>query len=576
MLTTQDIFVTSIEPGGLAISPDGGTVGMAYVRVGRYRIGFFDVAGDEPAIEIELDCGRPGGLAWSPDGRAVAFYADEGESSEANVFVCDVATCAIEPVMAEPGWQPWIPSWSPDCTKLAFSACGGEEGRPRLFLASLQDGTVNQLTNGDCVDRAPRFSPDGRTLVFRRGWEVWLYSLADGSQRQLIVEQGHDFEPHFGCFSPDGLRFVVARNSVDGGQVLIVDVDAGVSRALTDGTSVDLRPSWSPAGDAISFVRNRERMVVVGLDGTTLWEASPDNGRILAGPNAGPQWAGNAELLTFLDGEANAWVAGPGVPARQVTRFPERPRVKQQPKQVRYPTTGNVEVPALLIEPKGYVRGRSPAVVWLHGGGSTAASDLRTTGAAYLLALLEAGFLVLLPDYRGSSGHGEKWEWVLPENRGMVDVDDVVAAKRYLEESGLAAPGRVGVAGYSYGGYLTLMALARSDAGWACAVSLWGIFDPLRLRPAFANDQHGQHMPDLTDQTPLNLLDQMHAPLLILHGEQDGTSATWEAIQTREALLSRGVTCDVHVFQDTHGLPLSTGEAARLLVSFMRKRCLSV
>lgn len=572
-INEEEIYTCWIDPGGLSISPDGSYVGMLYLRAGRYRLGIFATKGDECPKEFKLPCGRAGGLTWSPNGDAVAFFAHQTDSPERNVFVLDLVSGDMSAQIPESGWNAFIPSWSPDGTMLAFSAIplGTSEQRSRLFVVSLQTNETRQLTTGEHMDVRPHLSPDGRRLVFRREWEIWCLDLIDGTERQLITEFGHDFELHFKCFSPDGSQIVMQRGIVDGGQILIVDVGTGAVQALTDATNADIRPSWSPRGDAIAFVRNRERVVITAPDGTVLWEAAPSNGRIYGGASTGVQWAHNAEVLTFLDRDSNAWIATEGAPAKRVTNFQERPRVKQQPKQVICPSTDGAQVPALLLEPDGFVAGRDPAVVWLHGGPwCEAAMDLNGPPfCIYLTAMLDAGFAVLLPDYRGSIGHGAPWEWVRPEQRGIADVDDVVAAKRYLVDNGLANPSRVAVAGYSYGGYLTLMALTRNAENWACAASLWGLLDPVRFRDGWALDN--DEMPDLTSRSPLNLMHEMHAPLLILHGAHDTMSTNEEVGRASEAIQRQGSQFEVHIFEDVHGLPLHTEEAAKLLVAFLKK-----
>jgi dipeptidyl aminopeptidase/acylaminoacyl peptidase len=254
-----------------------------------------------------------------------------------------------------------------------------------------------------------------------------------------------------------------------------------------------------------------------------------------------------------------------------VTHFPEWPKVKQQPKRVEYPSTDDVKVPALLLEPKDFVPGHSPAVVWVHGGpAADAAGGLRKPPwSCYLNALLDAGFLVLMPDYRGSNGHSVEWSCVTSEQRGVIDVDDVVAAKGFLDENGLAAPGRVALAGASYGGYLTLMALARGSEEWACTASLWGMWDPMNLRIAWVPDN--EELPDLAQRTPNNLLHKMHRPLLIIHAAYDTQSTVAEVNRASEVLRSNGTPCELYILEDAHGLPLHTDEAAELLAAFLTR-----
>jgi dipeptidyl aminopeptidase/acylaminoacyl peptidase len=183
--------------------------------------------------------------------------------------------------------------------------------------------------------------------------------------------------------------------------------------------------------------------------------------------------------------------------------------------------------------------------------------------------MLKAGFVVLAPDYRGSSGHGVEWESVPPEQRGIVDVDDVAAGARYLVSRGLAQKQSVAVAGYSFGGYLTLMALARYPTAFACGASLWGVLDPRQQPGAF-----GDEIPEerLARQSPLLMMDQVRAPLLILHAGQETMATEEEVKRIPGTLTQHGRVCEVTIFaDDTHGLPLHTEEACDALVSFCRR-----
>jgi dipeptidyl aminopeptidase/acylaminoacyl peptidase len=113
----------------------------------------------------------------------------------------------------------------------------------------------------------------------------------------------------------------------------------------------------------------------------------------------------------------------------------------------------------------------------------------------------------------------------------------------------------------------TSSALARDPQELACAASLWGMWDPMNLRTAWALDNH--ELPDLTQRTPNNLLHEMHRPLLVIHGAYDNQSTVAEVNRASEVLRSNGTPCEVHIFEDRHGLPLHTDEAAEVLVAFL-------
>jgi dipeptidyl aminopeptidase/acylaminoacyl peptidase len=153
----------------------------------------------------------------------------------------------------------------------------------------------------------------------------------------------------------------------------------------------------------------------------------------------------------------------------------------------------------------------------------------------------------------------------------VVDVADVVAGRDFLVTAGLATSGRVAVAGYSYGGYLALLALARYPERWAAGASLWGIVDA-RRSPPLRDEVLWRDDTWIAERSPAALMGRITAPLLIVHAAHD-TSSTVEEVQAAAATLSRqGTSCDLQIFwDDTHGLSRHTRECCALLTSFLQR-----
>jgi dipeptidyl aminopeptidase/acylaminoacyl peptidase len=570
-VSQSDVFAEPVEPLGLAISPDGAQVALAYMRGPQPCLAISDVGAAEPAREIALSCGRPGGLIWSPNGSLLAFYAAQRDTPAHHIYVADPRSGEVRDLTPGFGRVAFIPSWSPRSDWLAFSAYTPPVGMewPQVFTVSLAGG-LRQRTTG-LMSIRPIVSPDGRTTVFMRedARRLWLLDFATGAARPLLTEGSYDL--HYGCFAPDGSRVVVTQYC--GGymeKAAIVEMASGALTPVTPQVRELARCSWSASGRCISFVRDRWHVVLVSPDGETLGEAALGSGRVMAGFSTSPVWAAQADVLAAMDEQGNAWVGGVDRPFRQVTFFPEVRPLPCEPAEVSYPS-GEVEVPALLFVPPGGSSGR--AIVWVHGGPwATAWRDLThgPKSRQYLEAMVGAGFAVLAPDYRGSSEHGEEWERVAPEQRGIIDVDDLAAGARYLVGRGLAQEHSVAVAGYSFGGYLTLMALARYPDTFACGVSLSGVLNPERLAGAFGLDV-GSQIPEerLANQSPLFVADQIRVPLLILHAGQETMATEEEVRHIQEALTRRGRTCEVTICpDDVHGFPLHTEEACEALVAF--------
>ncbi|HUT75418.1 MAG TPA: alpha/beta fold hydrolase [Armatimonadota bacterium] len=443
-----------------------------------------------------------------------------------------------------------------------------------MFTVDLA-GEVRQWTSGELGSMRPIVAPDGTTVAFLHGGEerLWLLDLPTGAARPLLAEGSYDL--HHGCFCPDGSRLVVTQFCGDYMEVAaMVEVATGHVTPATPRVHELTRCSWSPSGACISFVRDRQHVVLVSPEGETLCEAALGGGRVMAGFSTSPVWAAKADVLAAMDEQGNAWVGNVRMPFRQITFFPAVKPLPCEPAEVSYPSSDAVEVPALLLVPPVPLSGR--AIVWVHGGpGATVWRDLITLPhlRRYLEVMLQAGFVVLAPDYRGSSGHGEEWQSVPPEQRGIVDVDDVAAGARYLVSRGLAKQRSVAVAGYSFGGYLTLMSLARHPDTFACGVSLYGVLNPRRQPGAFGA-KFGDEIPEerLARQSPLLMMDQVRAPLLITHAGQENMATEEEVRRIQGALTQHGGICEVTIFtDDTHGFPLHTEEACEALVAFCRR-----
>jgi dipeptidyl aminopeptidase/acylaminoacyl peptidase len=145
--------------------------------------------------------------------------------------------------------------------------------------------------------------------------------------------------------------------------------------------------------------------------------------------------------------------------------------------------------------------------------------------------LAEAGFVVIAPNFRGSTGYGKAFEDANNKDWGGGDLKDLTAAVKHLTARGAIDPKRVGITGGSYGGYLTLMALARTPKVWKAGVEAYGmpdlVMDYLLSKSRFADWYETEmgnprtHAALYRERSPLPYLDDIRAPLLVFQGAQD-------------------------------------------------------
>jgi len=567
MVMSSDIFAEPVTLHGVALAPDGRRVAVLYLRQGAPHLAVLAVDPPRLLTDRVLPTGRPGGLTWSPDGSLLAFYANgalyaDGAPPTSDIYVLTIASGALRAMTASLQAVAHVPSWSPTGDQLAFGAYAPPvraDHPPHLFTVSLARGRIVQRTTGPAADFTPQFAPDGRTLAFRRAGNIWVLDMEGGGERQ--VTQAPDAALGHSCFAPDGAQIVVEYGPADARQVARVDLRSGAVHTLTFPPLDAWSPTWSVTSDAIALVADHREVQVLAPEGTLRWRARLPARGIMASPALGPRWAARAPVLAVGDTDSNIWIVGPHTPPQQITFFPA-PAAPAPPEWVTYPSAEGRQVPALLYTAPSAGR----AVVWVHGG-PHAQEDPRSP---YIQAAVGAGLSVLAPDYRGSTGHGEAWKAFAPGEPGVVDLADVVAGHNFLVTAGLATPRRIAVAGYSYGGYLALLALAHAPHHWAAGASLWGIFDA-RRSPPLLGDVLWRDAGWIAARSPAALLSHITAPLLILHGAGDTTSTVEEVRHAAATLTGQGVPCDLRIFwDDTHGLNRHTPECCALLRDFLR------
>jgi len=230
---------------------------------------------------------------------------------------------------------------------------------------------------------------------------------------------------------------------------------------------------------------------------------------------------------------------------------------------VTYRSFDETLISAIVTMPFNLKRdGRAPAVVIAHGGPTSQAQDGFNAEAT---ALASRGFVVIQPNFRGSSGYGAAFQAANQRDLGGGDLKDVLAAKAFLVASGFVDPARVGITGGSYGGYLTLMALGKTPAAFAAGVSECGVIDWRTMvvtadpsLQAFVVALLGTPQDNAklyADASPITYAGAIAAPLLVLQGERDTRVPVAQARALEAALKTRNATVETVVYPDEgHGL----------------------
>lgn len=205
--------------------------------------------------------------------------------------------------------------------------------------------------------------------------------------------------------------------------------------------------------------------------------------------------------------------------------------------------------------------GSNPGIVLPHGGptGQTVDSFDRTAAA-----FASRGYVCIAPNVRGSTGYGIEFQQANHKDLGGGDLQDEVYAARFLTDTGYVDPKRIGITGGSYGGYMTLMAVAKTPDLWAAAVEEYGIINWFTmfqhedaLLQAYQKSLIGDPVADkkvYEDDSPITFIRQAKAPLLVLQGDNDIRVPKEEAMQVVDILEKAGIIVAAHYYpNEGHG-----------------------
>jgi len=528
---------------------------------------------------------------WSPDGRYLVFVANR-EESKSQLYLAPLDGGEARH-LTKSKWGATQPAWSPDGKRIAFVARtgsykepkerkGAEKAQPRvirdlayrfdgvgyfderrahLFTIDVESGEERQLTEGDWHDNQPVWSPDGRSVAFvsdrerdrhQRHWrhDVWIVASTGGRARKVTRSRGGASNPRF---SPDGrsIAFVGHENGEAGSAKnthLFVTPAEGGRAPRSVSAPLDRSVAGGPAAAGRTFCWSRDGKSIVFLAGDRgvvgLYRAGTANGSIshvVGGERQIDGFAltpdGKRAVFTagWLSEPAEIYVAPLGGRARprMLSRANDdfRKTVDIAPvRRLTYKAPDGLEIETLAIFPPGYKLGRRyPLSLQIHGGPHSFHPMVLPGPIAMYQSMAGAGYVVLLPNPRGSQTYGEEFAHAVVGDWGGKDFEDLMAGVDLMVRRGIADPDRLYVGGGSYGGFMTSWAVGHTDRFRAAVVaapvsehvSMFGTTDI----PLFSIYEHGGdpwEIPDvLRERSPTTYLPNVKTPVLLLHWEGD-------------------------------------------------------
>ena len=531
------------EEGMPRWSPDGARLAFLSDRAerGTAQVQLIDANGGEAASLTSLRRGADL-IAWSPDGNAVSFTADRlalsgQQDPPGDIYVASLAD-RPRVVMQVPveGGEPavigpamghvWLYAWSRDGGSIA--AITTESNRLDDTIGNVQFVIIDVATHAErtlatlpFVPDVLQWSPDGTQLVIinETGEEpddtrVILFDSRSGESRTL--EPG-DTTPAWAGWVGDGSRLLVLTEEGFWTPVEIVDLTIHVTRRL------ELRPEVGTIAGPLSLSDDGETVALVWQDPQTppeVWAGALD---------------GSLTCLTHLNPELDGLTFGTMEP-------------------IEWPASDGIMVEGWLVRPPNAAPDvKLPLLVHVHGGPTARwGATFRGGWHDWWQSLAVAGYAVLRPNPRGSTGRGASFTAANRNDLGGMDFDDVMQGVDLLIESGVADPNRIGILGWSYGGFLTAWAVTHTDrfkaAVAGAAVTNWpskvGTTD---IRPMNESRFPGalHETPDaFWERSPIRYLGNAKTPTLIVHGQADQRVPVSQGRELYLGLRAVGVPTD--------------------------------
>jgi dipeptidyl aminopeptidase/acylaminoacyl peptidase len=537
-------------------------------------------------------------IAPAPDGRRVAFVRADGEQ-RAEILARSLSDGSETRIAVHEGPNVGGLVWSPDGTRLAFTAGSKtirHEQTPEYsgakIIYTITERTPSQAfvvaaTGGTpSVVAAPtgfggfRWLDSSRVVFDRQGTDYKTRSIvatgADGgAARTLFEEKDLKFWSIPGQAdpgarpSPDG-RWIAFISDKDGWDHLYVMPAAGGEPIqITRGTFEAWRPSWSPDSTRIVFDANEPGrpgtrhlgVATIGADPSRATVKTITSGR---GTNTWATWSPDGTRVAYqhtdTQNSADLFVidaAGSSAPTRISQSMPAAfdRSAFIEPEFVTYPGPDGQPVPGYLFVPKGLDRSRKhPAIVWIHGDGVNQNYDgwhVQRNYAVYYSFhqyLLQKGYIVFAPDYRGSIGYGRAWRQGVYMDVGGNDAKDAWMAAHYLKTLGYVDMDRVGVWGLSYGGFFTLIAMVDQPRLYRAGINVAGVADyemyyqdPYRGAWTTMRIGRPEENPKVYAQaSPVSRISRLEHPLLTLHGTADVNVPYLHAVKIVDEALKKG------------------------------------
>ncbi|NRF69060.1 S9 family peptidase [Aquincola sp. S2] len=572
-------------PGAGVLSPDGKRLYFSWRVTGVDQVWRLDGA-DRFPLQLTGGEDRTTIAAVSPDGRWLALERDRQGEENPGFYLQAADGGPLREVQHRPGVQTEFQHFSADSRFAYYVSNDVSRDSYAVYRYDIGAARAERLFDGQGFWRVADVQPGRLLLVKATGSRGREWSLFDEATRSATPLLGQ------GEYSDYVMRF----GARPGHYVVVTSKSSGFLRVYEWAAGQSLTPVAVPGGErwdveGLLLDRARKRLYltineagytrVQVLDATTLqplplpWPAGLDHQIVAAASADGeqvvlalapPDRPRETAVWNWRDRTLTRWTV-PSTPEADTRQF--APATLES-----YPARDGTPIPMFVRRPARCLAAAEPpcpVIVHFHGGPE---SQSKPGFSPIWQFFVEAGFVIVEPNVRGSSGYGKAW---LDADNGakrlqvITDIEDAALHLRSAWTRNGVAP-RIGVYGGSYGGYAALMAMTRFAGAYDAGVSNVGIANLLSFientapyRRQLRVTEYGDPATDreaMIQLSPTRWVHQLKAPLMIVQGANDPRVPVGEALQMHEVARARGVPLELLLFADEgHGASTRANQA---------------
>ena len=574
--TVEKLFSTRLI-GGSSWSPDGKQVAFIANISGRNNLWLVPAAGGWP-VQLTVSDQRQASPAWSPNGKWIAYTSDQDANGQWDIFVLPLATGETLNVSNTPAISAESPAWSPDSRYLAWQAKPQTSSTYEIELFDMLFRRRRALTTNtpkEFGNFQPVWSHDGKRIAYtrirsdKREASVHVVEVATGKDANLPPHDGERWDT-VAAWSPDDKKLLVTSDALNGFRnVALLDLASKQVEWLTRNDADSEAGGFSPGGRYITWtttINGNQQIFLHHMSAKRTEPLKLPTGVNRLGGSEAAFSRAESRLLYYRDGPQapnGLWVMN--LASRESQPLTHelvggiRGEDMVEPRLVQFPSRdGKFSISAWVYVPYNQIKnGQVPAVVFLHDGPQAQAMNSFNPAIQFLA---NQGYFVIVPNYRGSTGYGKQFQDANRSDPGGGDLQDVLAAADWIVKTGYVDPKKLIVMGSGYGAYLTLMAVSKSPDTWGAGIAFfpavnWSTVvrneDPLQReydRALLGNPGANQAL--WQDRSPINFLDRIKAPLLLLAGGADPRCSKQELHQVADAVRKNGGKIQLKIYED--------------------------